>query len=246
IVFEYKDDEIPLPGIQNVHAKRVNPDGTLGGPLHLLVDLEPESSSIQIPPTGGSFTYNVAIGDTYVVHSDFDAWVEVTLPGGDTREITVREGIHIDSNSVLERFDLVQNVPEWAPAGDYTYTLYVGDHDYPDWFWAKDEFSFEKLSSGSLRGSEPITSANDEAIFAPNRGFNPPHNTGLQPLVNRRAGVSGVSRTGGSATASVGAQHAAPLHGDAWYLSGFFDELSVEYRDSAAQVGGDSTAHHDG
>ncbi|MFH1734661.1 MAG: T9SS type A sorting domain-containing protein, partial [bacterium] len=46
--------------------------------------------------------------------------------------------------------------------------------------------------------------------------------------------VSGVSRTGGSATASVGAQHAAPLHGDAWYLSGFFDDLSVEYRDSAA------------
>ncbi|MBU0520184.1 hypothetical protein KJ564_14750, partial [bacterium] len=30
----------------------------------------------------------------------------------------------------------------------------------------------------SLRGSEPITSANDEAIFAPNRGSNPP----LPPL----------------------------------------------------------------
>ncbi|MBU0519257.1 T9SS type A sorting domain-containing protein [bacterium] len=205
----------------DLRAKRVNPDGTLGGPLHLLVDLEPESASIQIPPTGGSFTYNIAIEDTYVVYSDFDAWVEVTMPGGDTREITVREGIHIDYNSVIERFDLVQNVPDWAPTGDYTYTLYVGDHDYPDWYWAMDEFGFEKVSSGSQ--ATPAMEA-----------VNPPLDKGLQPLVNRRAWVSGVSRTGGSATASVGAQHAAPLHGDAWYLSGFFDDLSVEYRDSAA------------
>ncbi|MBU1651927.1 hypothetical protein KKA00_06880, partial [bacterium] len=92
----------------DVLGKRVNLDGSLGGPLHLLVDLEPESSSIQIPPTGGNFSYNVAIEDTYVVYSDFDAWVEVTMPDGDTREITLREGIHIDSNSVIERFDLVQ------------------------------------------------------------------------------------------------------------------------------------------
>ncbi|MBU0518283.1 hypothetical protein KJ564_05025, partial [bacterium] len=146
------------PTTFDIHAKRVNPDGSLGGPLHLLVELEPESSSIQIPPTGGTFTYNVAIEDTYVVHSDFDAWVEVTLPGGDTREITLREGIHIDSNSVIERFDLVQNVPGWAPTGDYTYTLYVGDHDYPDWYWSKDEFWFEKVSTGTSRLRRSTTS----------------------------------------------------------------------------------------
>ncbi|MFH1735264.1 MAG: hypothetical protein ABIE92_11175, partial [bacterium] len=177
------------PNQFDLRVKRVNPDGTLGGPLHLMVDLVPESASIQIPPTGGSFTYNVAIEDTYVVHSDFDAWIEVILPGGETREITLREDIHIDSNSVIERFDLVQVVPGWAPAGDYTYTLYVGDYDYPDWYWEKDQFGFEKLSSGSLRGNSTILSANDEAIFAPNRGSNPPLNKGLQPLVNRSAGV---------------------------------------------------------
>ncbi|MBU1699896.1 MAG: hypothetical protein KJ831_07070, partial [Candidatus Eisenbacteria bacterium] len=158
----YGDEDISSPTWDDdAYAIHVHPNGTIGGPLHLLVDLEPELASIQIPPTGGSFTYNVAIADTYVVYSDFDAWIEVAMPGGDTREITVREGIHIDSNSVIERFDVVQNVPDWAPVGGYTYTLYVGDHDYPDWFWAMDEFGFEKLSSGSLRGSEPITSAND-------------------------------------------------------------------------------------
>ncbi|MBU0517502.1 hypothetical protein KJ564_01025, partial [bacterium] len=93
----------------HLYGKRVSPNGTLGGPLHLLVDLEPESASIQIPPTGGSFTYNIAIEDTYVVYSDFDAWVEVTMPGGDTREITLRENVLIDANSTLERVNLVQN-----------------------------------------------------------------------------------------------------------------------------------------
>ncbi|MBU1880904.1 T9SS type A sorting domain-containing protein [bacterium] len=200
----------------DLRAKRVNPDGTLGGPLHLLVDLEPESASIQIPPTGGSFTYNIAIEDTYVVYSDFDAWVEVTMPGGDTREITVREGIHIDYNSVIERFDLVQNVPDWAPTGDYTYTLYVGDHDYPDWYWSKDEFGFEKVDTGSLRGSEPITSANDEAIFAPNRGSNPP----LPPL-SKGGKTQHPPYQGGRLAAGEagGSEHT-------WQLTGFFDELS--------------------
>ncbi|MFH1735914.1 MAG: T9SS type A sorting domain-containing protein, partial [bacterium] len=63
---------------------------------------------------------------------------------------------------------------------------------------------------------------------------NPPLNKGLQPLVNRSAGVIPPL-----------AAEALPPYGAAtntWLLTGFFDELSVEYRDSTAQVGGDSTA----
>ncbi|MBU0520168.1 hypothetical protein KJ564_14670, partial [bacterium] len=207
----------------DIWAKRVNPDGSLGGPLHLLIDLEPESASIQIPPTGGSFTYNIAIEDTYVVHSDFDAWVEVTLPGGDTREITVREGIYVDSNSVIQRFDLVQNVPAWAPTGDYSYTLYVGDHDYPDWYWSKDEFWFEKVSTGTSRLRRSTTSKAVPATHKAN-GFVMPDDD----PASRAAKLSG--------------QHNRIPHENGWLLSGFFDDMSVEYGDSTAQVCGDSPA----
>jgi hypothetical protein len=136
----------------SVLAKRANPDGSLGGPLHLLVELIPENPQIQIPAQGGSFHFDVAIADTYEVESKFDSWIEVTLPNGDTREIALREGLHLEPQTVISHGDLVQNVPSWAPTGEYTYTLYVGDHDYPEWYWANDSFEFEKLE-----GSESET-----------------------------------------------------------------------------------------
>jgi hypothetical protein len=133
----------------DVHAKRVNPDGTLGGPLHLLTDLTPQNPPIQIPASGGNFTFNAAITDTYVVNSHFDAWIELTSPDGRKSDVTLRRNVQIDSNSSLSRFDLQQNVPASAPAGTYIYTLYVGSHEYhiP---WSQDGFTFEKVAGGSL------------------------------------------------------------------------------------------------
>ena len=128
----------------DVFAKRCFLDGTLGGPMHLLVDLEPHNPPIQIPPSGGSFTYDISIEDTYSVAGVFDAWIEVSLPGGDSLELMVREDLTIESNSTILRTDLQQFVPYRAPAGEYTYTTYVGNHEY-NVVWAEDSFTFEKF-----------------------------------------------------------------------------------------------------
>ena len=128
----------------DVYAKRCYFDGTLGGPLHLLVDLTPHNPPIQIPPSGGNFNYDLAIEDTYSVSGVFDAWIEVSLPGGDSLELMFREDLTIESNSTIIRTDLQQFVPYRAPAGEYNYTAYVGNHEYYV-VWSEDSFTFEKL-----------------------------------------------------------------------------------------------------
>ena len=129
----------------DVWAKRCRADGTLGGPLHLLVDLTPHNPPVQIPPSGGSFNYDISIEDTYSVSGVFDMWIEVTLPGGSDIEVIYREDLTIDSNSTILRTDLQQFVPYRAPAGEYTYTAYVGNHEY-NVVWSEDSFTFEKFS----------------------------------------------------------------------------------------------------
>jgi len=69
---------------RDVYAKRVNADGTLGGPFPLDVTLTPYTPPIQIPASGGTFIFDVAIADSDSVGGVMDAWVEVTLPNGST------------------------------------------------------------------------------------------------------------------------------------------------------------------
>jgi len=128
----------------DIWAKRVNNYGILGGALHLWIDMEPQNPPIQIPPNGGSFQFNVAIEDTYVVESVFDAWIEVTLPNDEELEILHRDDIFIHPNSIMQRPDMIQSVPAHAPAGNYVYHLYVGNHEHDD-IWSEDSFGFVKL-----------------------------------------------------------------------------------------------------
>jgi len=133
-----------LTDANDVYAKHCDDEGRLGGALHLWIDMEPQNPPIQIPPGGGSFQFNVAIEDTYIVESIFDAWIEVTLPNGEDLEILHRDNITIQANSVIERFNIIQNVPAGAPSGTYTYHFFVGNHEHDD-IWSEDSLTFEKL-----------------------------------------------------------------------------------------------------
>jgi hypothetical protein len=142
--------ELYIGGDINTHevcAKHVNADGTLGGPFPLNVTLTPHNPPIQIPPSGGAFTFGVAIADSDSAGGVMDAWIEVTLPNGSTLEILARDDLAIQPNGVLTKNNLQQYVPPGAPAGIYTYTVYAGNRDYNS-PWGQDSFTFEKLGGG--------------------------------------------------------------------------------------------------
>jgi len=145
VVWENENGGGPFP-LHDIFAKRVNADGTLGGPFPLDVMLTPHSLPILIPQNGGSFAFDVTIADTDSAGGQLDAWIEVTLPNGTTLEILARNDLAIRPDCMLTKTDLQQFVPPGAPAGIYTYTVYAGNHDYNS-PWGQDSFTFEKLGA---------------------------------------------------------------------------------------------------
>lgn len=119
----------------------------IGSIPNLDVTLTPYGTPIQIPASGGSFSYNIAATNNDPDQVTFDVWCDVTLPTGSIYgpvlgpvNLTLAAGASADR-------DRVQNVPGGAPAGTYTYNAYVGV--YPIAEWAFDSFTFEKMAVGN-------------------------------------------------------------------------------------------------
>lgn len=112
----------------------------------LSVILTPYNPPIQIPASGGSFDFNIAVSNNGVNPETFDIWTMATLPnGGEFGPIINVPDFTAQAGWTANR-DRTQAVPGGAPAGMYTYDAYVGV--YPDEVWDEDHFNFEKLETG--------------------------------------------------------------------------------------------------
>jgi len=101
----------------------------VNSPEMLPTTLNPHSTPIIIPPTGGSFSYDVRIENQVALPLTFDAWIEVALPSGSVYgPILLRQNLTLPSQGAIIRTNLVQNVPGGAPAGEYFYYLRAGDY----------------------------------------------------------------------------------------------------------------------
>jgi hypothetical protein len=113
----------------------------LTGPS-LAVTLTPYNTPIVIPPGGGNFSYNLLIANIGTTAANFDGWLEVDLPTGNTiSPLVLREGLNLNPGVLITR-DLSQSIPGSAPAGLYTYRCCAGN--YPGTVYAFDEFEFTK------------------------------------------------------------------------------------------------------
>jgi hypothetical protein len=119
------------------------PSGTLPD---VQVTLTPYGTPIQIPGTGGSFDYNIAVANNDPVAQTFDVWVDITLPNGSTYGPVIGPvNLTMDPSTSIDR-DRTQAVPAVAPAGNYTVNAFAGV--YPGAVWSADAFPFEKLTTG--------------------------------------------------------------------------------------------------
>ncbi|TKJ38521.1 hypothetical protein CEE37_12195 [candidate division LCP-89 bacterium B3_LCP] len=132
-----------------------DPDGTrddMGanyfdqGAAYATIALTPYGTPIQIPVSGGSFDFNIAIANSGVNEVVGDVWCNVILPNGNLYgpllgpiNLTLPAGFQLDR-------DRSQTVPGSAPEGTYTYQGFLGLH--PDTIWDMDSFTFEKLTTG--------------------------------------------------------------------------------------------------
>ncbi|MCX6639716.1 MAG: T9SS type A sorting domain-containing protein, partial [bacterium] len=126
----------------------------------ITVDLTPLNPPITIPTGGGSFSYTITIvnHENNPVSAQF--WTMLRLPNGNpygpivgpiTRTVGALDSIGI-SRSLY--------IPGRAPAGNYTYTGYIGQ--YPGSVWNDDSFPFIKAGDQVMGNGEWVI--NDEEI----------------------------------------------------------------------------------
>ncbi|RJP78638.1 MAG: hypothetical protein C4524_06395, partial [Candidatus Zixiibacteriota bacterium] len=110
------------------------------------VTLTPINPPIQIPASGGSFSFDASVANNGATQTTCNAWIGQWVPAGTWQgpllgplSLTMPAG----ANVTRQRF---QNVPGTAAAGTYTYVGYVGT--YPDTKWDSSAFTYTKLTTG--------------------------------------------------------------------------------------------------
>ena len=120
----------------------------IGAPTNPNVEitLEPVSPPIQIPPTGGSFNFNVTLHNNESTTQTFDAWIMVQLPNLSWYgPVLGPVSLSLSAGGSITRLR-TQSVPGNAPSGTYTYRGYVGDYSTAK--WDSSSFTFVKLAGG--------------------------------------------------------------------------------------------------
>jgi len=104
--------------------------------------LVPHNPPIVIPPEGGRFNFDVYVANNTGEQKRVDAWIMVTLPDGSLHGPVKRRVIDLEPYQRRRLNNLAQNVPGYAPSGEYTYTGYLGV--YPDSVIDRSWFDFTK------------------------------------------------------------------------------------------------------
>ncbi|MBD3170191.1 MAG: T9SS type A sorting domain-containing protein [candidate division Zixibacteria bacterium] len=111
------------------------------------IAMVPDNPPITIPAGGGSFTFTGVLGNNRDFDINGDVWIMLTLPGGgEYGPLTVYRGIPLTANDILYYDAVNQDVPSFAPSGEYRYRAYAGL--YPSFPIDSASFGFTKTSTG--------------------------------------------------------------------------------------------------
>ncbi len=117
-----------------------------GAPSPVTITMTPINPPIEIPASGGSFSFDVSVANVSTAPQTFDAWIMVLLPTGSWYGPTLGPvTLTLPAGGSLARLRS-QSIPGSAPAGAYTYRGYVGD--YATVKWDSSSFGFTKLTTG--------------------------------------------------------------------------------------------------
>jgi hypothetical protein len=113
---------------------------------NIVITLIPVNPPIVIPPTGGTFSYNVTIHNASGNEVVFDVWTMVELPNGNIfGPLILRNLMALPAGGSIIRA-LSQAVPAGAPAGTYEFFCEVGDYGWNT--WESSSFFFAKAARG--------------------------------------------------------------------------------------------------
>jgi len=127
---------------------------TADGDVTIMV--EPYNPPITVPASGGTFQYTVTATNNETTPLTFQVWTIAVLPNGNPYgPVFGPVYVHLPGGWSASG-DLLQYVPDFAPAGTYTYRAHVGLYPYES--WDSDSFAFDKLSGGGWYPQSPAAS----------------------------------------------------------------------------------------
>ncbi|MCX6641413.1 MAG: SBBP repeat-containing protein [bacterium] len=109
---------------------------------NLTVQITPQSTPIEIPPEGGSFSYQVSVTNHESTPQQVTLWCIVTTPEGDQRLALQPWTAGITAGQTVQR-SFTQTAPAASLMGNYVLTANIGI--YPNTVWDSDQFTFYKL-----------------------------------------------------------------------------------------------------
>jgi len=115
-----------------------------GAPIHNVTIVLTPTSSLVLPTSGGSFTYDVNIHNNESSPVTFDGWIDMTYPSGLVSTVILRNIVLSAGGTALR--SLSQTIAGSEPNGTYAYTGKVGYNPYNP--WASDGFIFTKGVDG--------------------------------------------------------------------------------------------------
>ncbi len=116
-------------------------------PANLDVTMTPVSPPIQIPASGGNFSFNVSIANNGASSVTFDGWIMQILPNSTWQGPMIGPvNMILAPGATMTRLR-TQNVPGSALPGTYTYIGYAGV--YSGVKWDSSYFNYTKLSTGN-------------------------------------------------------------------------------------------------
>lgn len=128
-----------LPGTHNYRVRGYNESGwgifgntedivVTGALPDMQLAMEPVDPPIVAPP-GGSFEFNAIVSNNENFGQYLDGWIGLRLPDQSCYgPLVVRSNFYFEPQQTRTFSNAIQNVPIYAPAGDYTYIACMGDY----------------------------------------------------------------------------------------------------------------------
>ncbi len=142
------DGSVTYPGVQIDDMEiYVGPEGP-----GLILMATPWEPLPEIPPFGGMFRWDAYVENVSDVDVVFDAWTDLILPNGmEYGPLDIFPGLMLMPGDVLAASP-AQQVPGFAPPGEYLYLARVGDHGAGE-IYAEAPFPFIKHPVAGATGN---------------------------------------------------------------------------------------------
>lgn len=148
----------------NVVSDSMNVTVQSPSPQNVIVTMTP-TSSLQIPASGGFFTYTVLIQNPTFATVTCEGWIMMTYPSGATQQMLLRN-LSLPVGGSITR-NLTQTISAGLPNGTYHYDAKLGYSPFN--VWDSDGFTFTKgldVSTDGIRVEETTLSGWDEDPIA--------------------------------------------------------------------------------